>query len=86
MTHAANLQRVTDNIANEVLFFCKYVLRHNGGRFVASTLLTHVRTMIGNVAPDSPSRILRELRRQGRVDYEVVSRRASLYRVVAVRP
>jgi hypothetical protein len=86
MTQAANLQRVSDNIAHEVLFFCQYILRHNGGQFVASTLLTHVRTMIGNVAPDSPSRILRKLRRQGRVDYVVVSRAASLYRVVGVRP
>jgi hypothetical protein len=45
---------------------------------------TFVRPIL-NVAPDSPSRILRELRKQGRVDYIVVNRAASLYRVVAVR-
>lgn len=85
MTHSANLQRVTDNIALSVLSFCQHVLRHDGGRFHASDLLTHVRTFMLNIAPDSPNRVLRALRLAGRVDYIVVNRAASLYRVVAVR-
>jgi hypothetical protein len=32
------------------------------------------------VAPGSPDRIMRELRRQGRVGYEVINRSQSLYR------
>ena len=38
----------------------------------------------GKIAPDSPSRILRQLRQQRLLNYEVVSRRQSLYRVVPV--
>lgn len=36
------------------------------------------------IAPDSPGRILRQLRQQGVLNYAVVSRRQSLYRVVPV--
>ena len=38
----------------------------------------------GKIAPDSPGRILRQLRQQGLLNYTVVSRRQSLYRVVPV--
>jgi hypothetical protein len=37
------------------------------------------------VAPDSPGRILRQLRRAGRVDYRIVNRAQSLYEITAVR-
>jgi hypothetical protein len=85
MSQAANLQRVSDNIAHHVIFFCRRRLRTTRAMFRADDLVTYVQSRMVLVAPDSPSRILRELRRQGRVDYVVVSRAASLYRVVAVR-
>jgi hypothetical protein len=34
------------------------------------------------VAPNSPYRILYELRREGRLDYKVLNRRQSLYRFI----
>lgn len=83
MTHATNLQRVTDNIGDVVYEFCR---RHVGWHFHATELRGFVQTRCTGIAPESPGRILRELRKQGRVQYELVSRRGSLYRVVAVRP
>jgi hypothetical protein len=83
MSQAHNLQRVSDNISDVVLRFCKARI---GRHFHAEALVQHVMAFTPKCAPDSPSRILRELRRQGRVDYVVVNRAASLYRVVAVRP
>lgn len=84
MSQAANLTRVSDRIAHHVWLFCFY--RLNGAPdFTADDLRRYVAIAVPGIAPDSPSRILRELRKQGRVDYEVVSRAQSLYRVVAVR-
>lgn len=83
MTHAANLRRVSDNIGDVVYGFCAGRV---GRQFHARDLRNYVAYVIPGLAPDSPGRILRRLRLAGRVDYEVVSRRASLYRVVAVRP
>ncbi len=36
------------------------------------------------IAPDSPGRILRQLRAAGQVSYDVVCRRASTYRITDV--
>ena len=38
----------------------------------------------GHIAPDSPGRILRQLRQQGQINYKVISRRKSIYQVVPV--
>jgi hypothetical protein len=87
VSQSANLQRVTDNIGDIVLRFCVARLKWNPD-FTADELRRYVAGGVRHgtvLAPDSPSRILRELRRQGRVDYVVVNRAASLYRVVAVR-
>jgi hypothetical protein len=84
MTQAANLQRVSAKIGDVVWRFCVRRMRHHAP-FNMVDLVAHVTAIMPFIAPDSPSRILRELRRQGRVDYVVVNRAASLYRVVAVR-
>jgi hypothetical protein len=76
------MQRVSDNIADLVWYFCKARV---GRQFHAADLVTYVRAFASPVAPDSPSRILRDLRRRGLVDYVVVSRAQSLYRVTGVR-
>jgi hypothetical protein len=39
----------------------------------------------GYVAPASPDRILRDLRQKKVIDYEVVNRRKSLYRTIAMK-
>jgi hypothetical protein len=38
------------------------------------------------VAPASPDRVLRQLRKQGVIDYRVVSRSASQYEILGVTP
>jgi hypothetical protein len=82
MTHAANLARVRDNIAATVIEFCRDKV---GCTFNATYLRNQVTRRHPNIAPDSPGRILRDLRRRGLVDYVLVSRAQSLYRVVGVR-
>ena len=82
MTHAANLQRVKDRIGDVVWRFCKARV---GRSFHAETLVRHVMAFTPKCAPDSPSRILRDLRKAGAVSYVVVSRAQSLYRVTGVR-
>lgn len=84
MSQSANLTRVSANISDIVWRFCLRRWRLHAP-FNMTDLVAHVTAMMPFIAPDSPSRILRELRRQGRVDYVVVNRAASLYRVVAVR-
>jgi len=57
--------------------------RHNE-QFHMEQLLLYIQGNLGMIAPDSPGRILRQLRQQGLLNYTVVSRRQSLYRVVPV--
>lgn len=49
--------------------------------FYISELLTYVRLVLPGTAPDSPSRVLRQLRAKGRIFYHVVRRDLSLYRM-----
>ena len=65
-------------------------LAYKAKRDIYADILTcgkghHWEPASGNrVAPDSPGRILRQLRQQRLLNYEVVSRRQSLYRVLPV--
>jgi hypothetical protein len=83
MHDSPHLQRVSDRIAPAVVRFCRGRV---GRTFHSIDLLHYVRILDPTVAPDSPSRILRELRQRGTVDYQLVDRRASQYRVVGVKP
>lgn len=76
---AANLERVSGRISAAILGFCR-------GRsvFHMEELRRHVEEVVGDVAPGSPDRILRLLRKQGRIDYEVLSRARSMYRLTRV--
>jgi hypothetical protein len=76
----SDLQRIYSNIAECVLAFCRTRV---GGTFHMWELVEHVGRYEPS-SPDSPSRILRELRLRGRVHYELVSRADSLYRVISV--
>lgn len=70
-----NLNRVSDNISDTVLEFVK-------DRGTYPFLMDDLTRFVNRkhcVAPDSPGRILRDLRRKGAVKYRVVSRRDSLY-------
>jgi len=72
----AERQRVNDRIGGAILDFCR---DHAGQQFHGKDLLAHVLAQVGEVAPDSPGRILRDLRRRRKISYRVVRRRDSLY-------
>jgi hypothetical protein len=73
----ADRERVYDRIAPLILEF----QRCCGERlFHAEELRTFVRDRVPEIAPASPDRILRQLRLEKRLGYEVVNRSASLYR------
>lgn len=74
----AQLRRVMTNIADVVRAFCR---SRTGCTFTAADLVAYVVARMPAVAPDSPGRILRELRRSGDVDVELVDRAGSRYRV-----
>lgn len=74
-----HLSRVSDRIAAAIQEFCE---GRRGQTFRADDLRAHVLERCGAVAPGSPDRILRDLRQRGLVAYEVVDRRASLYRLL----
>lgn len=78
---AAHLARVTSAIGQAVLEFCRSIGAN--GEFHAKQLHDYVGS---HVAPASADRILRQMRSAGRVNYAVVNRRASLYRITAVAP
>jgi|GEM_PF-2942399 len=73
----ADRERVYDRIAPLILEFRQ---RCGEGQFHAEELRTFVRDRVPEIAPASPDRILRQLRLEKRLGYEVVNRRASLYR------
>lgn len=84
-THAQNLERVVVKIGPVVLAFCRQILIDGRPRFSMRELTAYVRRCVGEIAPDSPGRTLRELRKSGALNYELVSRKASLYQLSAVR-
>ena len=70
-------------IANAVIDF---VNRHIDQIFTASELRGYVRTLAGDTAPGSADRIMRQLRKEGVVNYELISRNRSQYKGLAVVP
>jgi hypothetical protein len=74
---ARQIKRVIGKIGPKVLAFIQERGVH--GTFHAKELHDYVGT---HVAPASSDRILRELRLAGVIDYEVINRRQSFYRIV----
>ena len=85
MTHEqeSQLSRVSACIAECVIAF--FHVRRAGDRFHAADLCEWVWGHDRTIAPASPDRVMRELRRVGAVNYFVVDRRQSLYEVLAPR-
>jgi hypothetical protein len=79
-----NLDRVKLSIGSIVEEFCRGRLASGAVEFRISELTTYV---LGRSlrAPASPDRILRQLRLEGVVSYEVTNRAQSLYRITGVR-
>ncbi len=73
----AHLERVSERISGAILRFC----RTHPGTWHMDELRRAVAREVGEIAPASPDRVLRSLRQQHRLYYQVVSRRESLYRV-----
>lgn len=79
--HAENLQRVRVKLSHAILMFV--TKRRMDGRldFHADDLREYVNRHAPG-ALGSPDRVLRDLRQRGLVNYELLSRRGSLYRIV----
>lgn len=77
---ADNLERVKLNQADIVLAFARDLLASGQSEFHMAALQAHVAGRTAS-APASPDRILRQLRRDGLLDYEVIDRASSLYRL-----
>lgn len=77
-----NLNRVAGEIAPYVLAFCK--AKGDGAKFHMSELTAYVRARAG-IAPDSPGRILRDLRQKKQINYRVINRAESLYELLAIQ-
>lgn len=76
-----DLERVRGSIADVILKFFR--LQRVGGRFFAADLHKFVVDR-ATIAPASADRVMRDLRRGGQVNYSVVSRQRSEYRVESV--
>ena len=68
--------RVYGKIAPLIL---EYAEGHTGKAFHAEDLRQFVLMFASEIAPDSPGRILRILRQEGKLNYVVINRRDSLY-------
>jgi hypothetical protein len=75
---SANLHRVRENLFAPVVEFCKTRV---GASFHMKDLVAFCERHVPGTAPDSPSRILRLLRGEGKLSYTVVNRRRSEYLV-----
>jgi hypothetical protein len=72
-----NLARVSGNIAEAILKFARRRLASRIPEFSAAEL----HAAVPMSAPASADRVLRDLRRRGKLHYEVTNRAASLYRL-----
>lgn len=76
------LARVCGKIGAAIIQFCRLRLASGNVEFHADQLRRYVADHLAiDTAPASADRILRELRRVGKVRYSVVNRRQSLYRL-----
>jgi hypothetical protein len=75
------LARVSKIIGAAII---EYKLKLGTGiHFHCEALRQYVIAKHPEIAPDSPSRVLRSLRQKGKLDYRVVNRSASLYEFTA---
>lgn len=75
-----NIRRVSQRISRVILDFYDLRKSQRQPSFHAGDLRFYVARHIGHeLAPASPDRILRDLRKRGLLDYKVVSRSQSMY-------
>lgn len=83
MSNREHLERVSAKVAGFVVAFFKTA--GIGAEFHVDQLRRYVLQHYPT-APDSAGRIMRDLRQRGYLDYEVLNRRDSLYRIKRTRP
>lgn len=81
-THRESLHRVRSAISARVLAF--FAARQPGDRFHIGDLTQFVQAAHTTIAPDSPRRIMSELKTDGLLNYNLISRSASLYEVAEI--
>lgn len=74
-----NIERVRSKLEPTIL---RFFAQNSSGVFLMSALTNYVRWFHPDTAPDSPGRIMRQLRKARKLDYRVKNRRASLYEIV----
>ena len=78
-----NLNRVSCRIAPAIMEFHEAKKTENRPLFFAGDLREFVIHKVGSdLAPASPDRVLRDLRKRGLLDYRVISRSESKYEFV----
>lgn len=80
---ATELRRVRVTIDPLVLAF--FATKRPGDEFHVNDLTRHVWQTAPHVAADSPRRVMAALKDAGKLNYELVSRSQSLYRVAAMK-
>lgn len=78
MEQRKQLARVTCAIGRAVLDFARSRV---GQEFHANDLRAYVDMASGPTAPGSADRVMRDMRRRGVLDYTLISRGQSLYRI-----
>lgn len=76
----AHLARVGKKIAP---FIVEFFHRNAGAQFHMEDLRHYVQERAPAISPDSPSRVMRDLKAKSVIDYVLLSRRDSLYQVRA---
>lgn len=79
---AAQLERV--RVAIDPLVLAFFATKRPGDEFHVNDLTRHVWRTAPHVAADSPRRVMAALKDAGKLNYELVSRSQSLYRVAAM--
>jgi hypothetical protein len=75
------LKRVTGKLADAIQLFFDGM--QPGEEFHGPALTEFVEKQIAATVPDSASRVMRNMRQSGQINYEVANRGQSLYRVLA---
>lgn len=73
-----------NSISNLVLQFAKTKLKNKTPYFFSKELFSYVTSFKG-VSAESPSRVLRQLRKQDMLDYTVINRNSAFYRIDRIR-
>jgi len=81
-----NLDRVTARIGVAIVAFFRARTEMDQRDFHVEDLRIYVRSQIGMIAPASSDRVMRSLRQEGFINYSVISRANSLYRIEDVPP